>query len=57
MTSPLEQNIAGEVSGYATSCVGKFIAEVYAGLIQGKQYSDDFMALYSLYEGPMLIDA
>ena len=48
------QNIAGQVSWYSQTSIGEFIAEVYAGLIQGKKFSDDVIKLYKKYNGPLL---
>lgn len=48
------QNITGQVSWYSQTSIGEFIADVYAGLIQGKKYSDDVIALYKKYNGPLL---
>ena len=48
------QNIAGQVSGYAKTSIGEFIAEVYAGFIGGEKYSNDVINLYKKYGGPLL---
>jgi len=48
------QDIAGQVSGYAKTGIGEFIAEVYAGLVQGKKYSKEVINLYKKYGGPLL---
>lgn len=48
------QNITGQVSWYSQTSIGEFIAEVYAGLIQGKKYSDEVINLYKRYKGPLL---
>ena len=53
-TNVEEQNIAEEVSWYATESVGEFIAETYAKLIKGYNVSDEVIALYKKYNGPML---
>ena len=46
--------VSGEVSSYATENPAEFIAETFAGLVQGKKFSDDVMALYKKYGGPLL---
>ena len=48
------QDIAGQVSWYSQQGVGEFVAEVYSGLISGQKFSDDVMALYKKYGGPVL---
>lgn len=48
------QNITGQVSWYSQTSIGEFVAEVYAGLIQGKKYSDEVINLYKKYNGPLL---
>lgn len=52
MLSALEENIAMKVSNYAKSDIREFVAEVYKGLRNGRQFSDDIMALYKKYQGP-----
>ena len=47
------QKTAGKVSNYAQTSIGEFVAEVYAGIISGIKYSDDVMALYKKYNGPI----
>jgi hypothetical protein len=47
------QQTAGEVSLYAQTGIGEFVAEVHAGLIDGKKFSDAVMELYKKYNGPM----
>lgn len=54
LTDPEIQNITGQVSWYAQTSIGEFIAEVYAGLIQGKKYSNEVINLYKKYNGPLL---
>lgn len=44
---------AGEVSLYAKEGVGEFVAEVYSKMINGEKLSDDVLALYKKYNGPM----
>ena len=46
--------VSGEVSSYATENPAEFIAETFAGLVEGKKFSDDVMALYKKYGGPAL---
>ena len=52
--SDAEQKAIGKVSNYAKTGIGEFIAETYAGLVEGKKFSDDVMALYKKYGGPAL---
>lgn len=47
------QMTAGEVSEYAKKGVGEFVAEVYSKMINGEKLSDDVLALYKKYNGPM----
>ena len=54
LTNQEEQSVAQEVSLYATTSVGEFIAETYSQLIKGNKLSDRIMALYKKYNGPML---
>jgi lambda family phage portal protein len=46
--------IAGRVSDYATTNPMEFVAEVFAGHINGKKYDADVMELYKKYKGPEL---
>ena len=48
------QEITGKVSPYSQTSSDEFIAEVYAGLVSGKKFSDDVIALYKKYGGPAL---
>ena len=48
-----EQEIAGEVSNYAKTSIGEFVAETYAEMIAGVHLSDDVIALYKKYNGPL----
>ena len=48
------QEIAGKVSEYAKTDEREFIAEVYSGLITGRNFSDDVISLYKKYGGPVL---
>lgn len=48
------QATAGNVSNYAKASPLEFVAETFAGLLDGKKYSDDVMALYKKYGGPVL---
>ena len=53
MTNEKIQQTAGEVSLYAQTGIGEFVAEVHAGLIDGKHFSDNVINLYKKYNGPM----
>jgi hypothetical protein len=44
--------VEDEVGEYATTSVSEFLAETYAGLAQGQDYSDELMELYEGYGGP-----
>ena len=48
------QLTASEVSSYAQTGIGEFIAETYSGLISGKKFSDKVMNLYKKYNGPTI---
>ena len=48
------QETASKVSDYAKESPAEFIAETFAGLIEGKTYSNDVMALYKKYGGPII---
>ena len=48
------QNMAGQVSAYAKSDPLEFVAEIYKRLRNGQTFSDDLMALYKKYDGPVL---
>ncbi len=48
------QTTAKKVSEYAPESPAEFIAETFAGLLEGKTYSDDVMALYKKYGGPVI---
>ena len=48
------QDIASEVSDYATTGIGEFIAETYEHMISGKQLSQRVKDLYAKYNGPIL---
>ena len=48
------QETASKVSDYAKESPAEFIAETFAGLIEGKTYSNDVMALYKKYGGPVI---
>ena len=48
------QETASKVSDYAKESPLEFIAETFAGLIEGKTYSNDVMALYKKYGGPVI---
>lgn len=49
-----EQNIVAQVSDYAKSGIGEFIAETYAKLIKKEKLSNDVMTLYKKYGGPSI---
>ena len=51
-TDKTHQATAGKVSNYAKESPLEFVAETFAGLLDGKTYSDDVMALYKKYGGP-----
>jgi hypothetical protein len=53
-TDKAHQATAGKVSDYAKKSPLEFVAETFAGLLDGKTYSDDVMALYKKYGGPAL---
>jgi len=44
--------VEDEVSEYARSNPGEFVAEVFAGLALGEEYSDDVMEVYDEFDGP-----
>ena len=48
------QKTAGRVSDYAKESPLEFVADTFAGILDGKKYSDDVMALYKKYGGPAL---
>ena len=48
------QATARKVSEYEPASPAEFVAETFAGLLDGKTYSDDVMALYKKYGGPVL---
>lgn len=50
------QQTAGEVSSYAQTGIGEFIAETYAAMLEGRPLSDKVKALYKKYNGPTLIN-
>lgn len=49
-----EAKIARQVSRYATTHPGEFVAETFSGLVNGERYSDEVMALYKKYNGPVV---
>lgn len=49
-----EQLIANSVTGTGNTTPAMFIANVYAGVLNGGYYSGDVMALYQKYNGPQL---
>lgn len=46
------QETASKVSSYATESPAEFVAETFSGMLAGKTYPDDVMALYKKYCGP-----
>ena len=48
------QNTARKVSHYAQTSPLEFVAETYAGLIEGRTFDNDVMALYKKYGGPAI---
>ena len=54
LTNQDYQQAAGEVSSYAQTSIGEFIAETYAKMVRGDKISDDVMKLYEKYNGPKL---
>ncbi len=53
-SNPRKQNTAEQVSGYAKSEPMEFVAEVYAGMLNGVHYPPDVLRLYHSYNGPAL---
>ena len=53
LTNSEIQKTAGKISPYAQTGIGEFIADTYAELIKGTKLSDDVMALYKKYNGPL----
>ena len=49
-----QEQTAEQVSRYAMTSQGEFVAEVFAGIRSGNVYSDDIMAVYRAYGGPEL---
>jgi hypothetical protein len=49
---PVKKAIEKEVSRYATTNGAEFIAETFAGLVNGKKYSDTVMNQYRFLNGP-----
>ena len=54
LTNQDYQQAAGEVSSYAQTSIGEFIAETYAKMVRGDKISDEVMKLYEKYNGPKL---
>jgi hypothetical protein len=50
--TPEEKAVAGRVSRYAATKPIEIVPEVYAGLVAGKQYDSEVMALYASLRGP-----
>lgn len=51
--NPKIQRTAEEISEYAKEGVGEFVAEVYAEMVKGAKISDEVLALYKNYNGPL----
>lgn len=49
--------LASQVSGYAAGSKKEFVAETFAGMVLGRQYSQAVMAEYNSYNGPEMPDA
>jgi hypothetical protein len=49
-----QKRIAGKVSKYATTDPFEFVAETFAGHINGKKYDKEVYDLYEFYRGPKL---
>ena len=47
-------NVAKQVSDYATKNPMEFVAETFAGHVNGKTYSKEVYELYNSYKGPEL---
>lgn len=58
LTNQETQELAGQISDYAQSGIGEFIAEFYSKLAKVKKYhgtiSEDIMALYKKYNGTII---
>lgn len=54
LTNKEIQTTAGEVSSYAQTGIGEFIAECYAEMIAGNKLPDKVMELYKKYNGPKI---
>jgi len=52
--TPDERRVAARVSRYATEDTGEFVAEVFAGLVVGREFDDDVGALYQKLRGPAI---
>ncbi|MGN0192651.1 MAG: hypothetical protein ACI4CY_03895, partial [Candidatus Gastranaerophilaceae bacterium] len=48
------QQVALKVSVYSAAGPSEFIAEVFAGLMNGNKFSDDVMVLYRKLHGPSI---
>ena len=48
------QTTAAKVTEYAKMSPNEFVAEVFAGRLLGQTFTDDVMALYKKYEGPLI---
>jgi hypothetical protein len=49
-------SIAMKVSRYAGENPAEFVAEVFAGSLEGKEYDDEVMEMYKYYQGPDVND-
>ena len=54
LTNQQIQQSAGEVSWYAQTGIGEFIAETYAMMIRGAKIPEDVLTLYKKYNGPLI---
>jgi lambda family phage portal protein len=50
----LRKSVAKQVSDYATTNPQEFVAETFAGNLNGKKYSKEVYAMYKEYKGPKL---
>ncbi|EKE02588.1 MAG: hypothetical protein ACD_20C00357G0011 [uncultured bacterium] len=52
LPSDLSMLVTQKVSSYATRNIRDFVAEVFAGIIDGNNYPDEIMKAYNKYGGP-----
>lgn len=52
LTEAEERIIRARVSRYGATDASEMVAEVYSGVINGKVYDDEVMAIYRKYKGP-----